>query len=247
MSVLSEYVAELWRQEGLLGRAELYDELTLASHPDAMHWHRADNKRHWTRQDSNRVEYECALQEIEMQNLPLWEDMQTRAAVPRPRMRTRLEFVLRKHWRSIDPLHKAALADVKSSGIYATLAPLLVECLESHRRLFAAYRGDDDYGGESLERGSVKQRWKNAVEALEAHLPAEPVLTPDEERQKFCFEQWQANKSLGEINAMLKRHPYWEHFDDEKQVRGPRDAWGKRIGVKPRKGQPGRRKKSARQ
>lgn len=73
-----------------------------------------------------------------------------------------------------------------------------------------------------------------------------PELTPNEARAKFCFDEWQRGKSLKEINADLNRHPEWESFDDPKHVRGPINAWGKRIGVEPRKGQPGRRPKSAR-
>jgi hypothetical protein len=70
-----------------------------------------------------------------------------------------------------------------------------------------------------------------------------PELTVDEARAKFCFEQWQACKSYKEINAALKRHPEWEDFEDDRAVRGPISAWAQRIGVKPRRGQPGRRAK----
>jgi hypothetical protein len=70
---------------------------------------------------------------------------------------------------------------------------------------------------------------------------SEPQLTPDEARSKFCFDEWEAGKTYKEINAALKRYPQWEHFGDEKSVRGPINAWGKRIGVNPRQGQRGRR------
>lgn len=69
-------------------------------------------------------------------------------------------------------------------------------------------------------------------------------LTTDEARAKFCFEEWQAGKTLKEINTSLKRHPAWEHFDNEKSVRGPINSWAKRIKVQPRPGQRGRRKSS---
>lgn len=72
----------------------------------------------------------------------------------------------------------------------------------------------------------------------------DPRLTEAEERQKFCFEAWQNGKTLKEINAALSRHESWEHYTDSKSVRGPIHAWGKRIGVKPRSGQRGRRKPS---
>jgi hypothetical protein len=76
--------------------------------------------------------------------------------------------------------------------------------------------------------------------------PAIVSLLPNEARAKFCFEQWQSGKGYKEINAALKRHPEWEHFEDDKSVRGPIIAWAKRIDVKPRRGQPGRRARSAR-
>jgi hypothetical protein len=69
------------------------------------------------------------------------------------------------------------------------------------------------------------------------------LLTPTEARAKFCFEAWQAGASHKEINTALKRHPEWEHFNNAIKVRGPINSWAKRIGVKPRKGQPGRQKK----
>jgi hypothetical protein len=71
----------------------------------------------------------------------------------------------------------------------------------------------------------------------------QPELTTEEARMKFCFEEWQAGRTHKEINAALKRHAVWEHFDQDVKVRGPINSWGKRIGVKPRRGQPGRRPK----
>jgi hypothetical protein len=68
------------------------------------------------------------------------------------------------------------------------------------------------------------------------------ILTPSEERAKFCFEQWNAGKSYKEINAALKKHPVWEHFASAIGVRSPIMAWSKRIGKQPRKGQAGRPK-----
>ena len=72
----------------------------------------------------------------------------------------------------------------------------------------------------------------------------EPDLTPTEARAKFCFEEWQAGKTYKEINVALRHHPDWEHFDDEKAVRGPINSWASRIGKEPRKGQPGKRAKA---
>lgn len=74
----------------------------------------------------------------------------------------------------------------------------------------------------------------------------DPKLTPNEARAKFCFEEWQAGKSYKEINAALKRHPEWESYDECVKVRGPIESWAKRLGVVPRKGQPGRPSKKLR-
>lgn len=71
---------------------------------------------------------------------------------------------------------------------------------------------------------------------------AEKPLTPADAKSKFCFDEWQRGQTLKEINNALKKHPDWEHFEDEKHVRGPIKAWGKRVGIEPRSGQPGRRK-----
>jgi len=70
----------------------------------------------------------------------------------------------------------------------------------------------------------------------------EVPLTADEQRSKFCFEEWQRGQTLKQINAALKKHPEWDQFEDDKSVRGPIIAWGKRIGVSPRTGQRGRPK-----
>jgi hypothetical protein len=80
---------------------------------------------------------------------------------------------------------------------------------------------------------------------LEKEIAAAGELTPNEARAKFCFEEWQSGKSYKQINAALKRDSGWEYFEDDKSVRGPINTWGKRIGVKPRDGQPGRQSKSA--
>lgn len=80
---------------------------------------------------------------------------------------------------------------------------------------------------------------------LRANVPEEDPLTPTQSRNKFCYEQWQAGKTHGEINAALKKHSEWEAFDDEKSVRGPIAQWAKQNGNLPiRSGQPGRRKKA---
>jgi hypothetical protein len=82
-----------------------------------------------------------------------------------------------------------------------------------------------------------------AGEIFELALEHFKTLTPNEARAKFCFEAWQSGKSLKEINVLLRRHPEWEHYSNDRGVRRAIDTWSKRIGVKPRKGQPGRRPK----
>jgi hypothetical protein len=88
--------------------------------------------------------------------------------------------------------------------------------------------------------GDIAETHRRLVELWDV----DQQLTPHEARAQFCFDEWQSGKSLKEINAGLKRHPEWEHFDDERKVRGPINSWANRLGVTPRKGQPGRRAKA---
>jgi hypothetical protein len=91
--------------------------------------------------------------------------------------------------------------------------------------------------------GGSWQQWILALRAEKARVKeALEELTEDEKCQKFCFEKWQEGWSHKEINTALKKRPVWEHYHDPKAVRGPIKAWSKRIGVEPRRGQPGRRK-----
>jgi len=80
--------------------------------------------------------------------------------------------------------------------------------------------------------------------ALECALPDDQPLTPDQQRKKFCFDQWQDNKSHFQINRALEKHPDWMHFEDPRSVRKLINEWGEFIGKKPRRGQPGRRPKA---
>jgi hypothetical protein len=70
--------------------------------------------------------------------------------------------------------------------------------------------------------------------------PIDPELTATEARNKFCFEQWQGGKTLKEINTSLRNDPEWEPYEDEKAVRSAINAWAKKAGQTPRRGQPGR-------
>jgi hypothetical protein len=67
-----------------------------------------------------------------------------------------------------------------------------------------------------------------------------PPLIPNDARNKFCFDQWQAGQTLKAIRVAVSKHPEWEHLAHDASVRGPIKAWGKRINAKPRKGNPGR-------
>ena len=70
------------------------------------------------------------------------------------------------------------------------------------------------------------------------------ATTPDEDRQKFCFDQWQAGKLRKEINAALKHHPTWDAMPRRRKRPPPSQRMGKAYHVVPRSGQPGRRKSS---
>jgi hypothetical protein len=89
----------------------------------------------------------------------------------------------------------------------------------------------------------ISEEWLQAMRILSR--AAIEQLTPIQARKKFCFDQWEAGKTLKEINVALKHHPVWESYADDKYVRRPINSWAKTIGVKPRAGQRGRRTKSA--
>jgi hypothetical protein len=72
------------------------------------------------------------------------------------------------------------------------------------------------------------------------------VSTQSEQRNQRVFELWQTGSTLKEINCELKQHPEWESFENERAVRAAILSWSKRIGQKPRRGQPGRPPKRTR-
>jgi hypothetical protein len=87
---------------------------------------------------------------------------------------------------------------------------------------------------EQLE--SDKAELQRLIDFLEDELQ----LTPDEQRDKFCFEEKLKGKSYKEINVALKVHPTLEHFEDARSVRGPIKRRARRIGVDAPRGEPGR-------
>lgn len=72
----------------------------------------------------------------------------------------------------------------------------------------------------------------------------EAKLTPDEQRQKFCFEERRAGKTYKEINAALRRHPTWEDYDSDLSVRSAIVSWEKRTGQSLPKRNSGRRREA---
>jgi hypothetical protein len=107
----------------------------------------------------------------------------------------------------------------------------------------------DELEGLAETIGVPLDQWENYTggELYTLGLERFRRLTPNEARDKFCFEQWQySDATLKEINAALKRHPEWQEFSDDKAVRGAINRWADRLGVKPQKRQRGRRAKSAR-
>lgn len=91
--------------------------------------------------------------------------------------------------------------------------------------------------------GLARDQWLNmtVLQRLPYLERAAPKLTPTEARARFCFSEWEAGATLKEINAALRKNAEWEHFEDYGNVRGAIKSWGKRVGVEPRTGQPGRK------
>ena len=85
---------------------------------------------------------------------------------------------------------------------------------------------------------------RHSIEHLRMILSRSEPLTPEEQRNKFCFEEWERGQTYKQINVALKNNSKWEQFADDRSVRGAINAWSKKIDVVPRKGQRGRPKSS---
>lgn len=139
-----------------------------------------------------------------------------------------------------------------STPALAALASLLVAHDEAVDHFFpAGHAGGDDpcrviQAAEPVPAETM-ERLRAAIEALRAvelrPAPAEPQ-TPIESRNEFCWREWNAGQSYGEINAMLRKRPGWESFTDDRAVRKAIAAWAEPRGLYVRAGQPGRRPRS---
>lgn len=66
--------------------------------------------------------------------------------------------------------------------------------------------------------------------------------SPTDARNKFCFEQWEHHHAtLKEIRVSVAKRPEWEPLADERSVRGPINAWAKKIGATVTRRRAGRR------
>ena len=182
MSAIRTYVAELKRQADLLERAADYDSRYYGPAPTPQ----PQGRRHWTRQDRNRCDWQCAVEDT-------WEG--ERAAFERicesmPRMRTRVDWFIKRFRRephSIRLLHAAALADARDQGIYDTLAPLIVAATFAHGQLLDGFDRQTHEDNGFLRRDEAEIEWQRAMTELKYHLPIEPDLTPDEDRTSFVL------------------------------------------------------------
>lgn len=132
------------------------------------------------------------------------------------------------------------------ASLHAAGLDLAAGCLDELRNNLRTNNDTDLAAGQwydaFLKVGRSSSQWCLALNAerLRAKNPFDD-LTVNERHQKFCFDRWQEGWSHKEINAGLKQRG-WQPYPDPRSVRAPINAWGQRIGVTPRPGQPGRRK-----
>lgn len=216
MSALIDYVSELERQAELFDMASSFDDAMLTMERPPV----SNGGRHWTRQDRNRLECEWRIDEIEGQGLPFDEWERAIHAIPKRRMHTRLGIVLRRCRGAIRPLHDAAILEAENRGIYSTLAPMLVEALEAHRRLVGGYSTDD--GPDDWH--DVKRRHEAAVCKLRDYLPAEerdPPKTTNARRGRRKSELRLALESAPDnlnMNSVQKRN-FKDRYNKERADR----------------------------
>ena len=70
---------------------------------------------------------------------------------------------------------------------------------------------------------------------------ADEVTSPNDLRNRFCFEQWGHGKTYKEILAALGAHPEWERCPKPLGVRAYLKAWAKKQGVSVPRRKPGRK------
>lgn len=194
MAALSGYVREAKRQAELLEAADVYDAACLSLNPPGF-GPRA--RRHWTRQDRRRLEYDAACEEWDGKGAP---------PVPTGRVTTRVERILDR-LPDIRGCHQRGLAEAQKQGTYAVLAPLLVAATKAHEKLLAHYRGDID-----VTDWPQIERWHAAaLAALEMHVQAAPqVALPNEARDKWLYKQAVQGTAWKGIVHALARRTDWE-------------------------------------
>jgi hypothetical protein len=95
-------------------------------------------------------------------------------------------------------------------------------------------------GEPELTPEAVKVIEKLPLNGREPALDVSSETGPSDERNKFCYEEWQRGKTLKEIWVETKRHGEWEQLGDLWAIRGPIKAWARKHGLAVRSGQPGR-------
>lgn len=175
MSALTDYVKELRRQYDLLAKASTFDDATLSTEPPSFGGKRRNGqRRHWTRQDRNRLEQEFWSDERASE----WQAAEQRGEtvsiedvleVDDRRASTRVSRMLRR-LPDVNGFHRAALVDAAKLSMGNLLAPMIVECTRAHQELRNAFEVGD-LENESRDWKDIEWRWQEALEQLEEHSP----------------------------------------------------------------------------
>jgi len=220
MAGLSDYIKEIKRQRDLLQVAATFDDACLSENPPDF-GNGGHGRRHWTRQDRRRLDYESECSQ--------WEDSGCNGEPPEPvgRIDTRVYRICRK-FSDIEPLRIRAFTDAQRQGTLSGVAPLLVAATEAHNKLLCCFGfgkaatdsfGYEEFDGESLDRCDVDRSHMNAIRKLEAYVLGKQAAEVDEGN----------NLGAGIDNALNKT----QSTDDDATWIGPKSPsdWAKEIGI----------------
>lgn len=166
MSALQEYLAAVRRQYDFLERVRGLDDQMAEIEPPPPPYYRG--RRHWTKQDRNRVQYALDIEAINESPLSDDEKWNAQWGVDPPRQRKRISYAVRMCRRWLDAAKAEALAEAGEMGGFDTLAPLIVEMYRAHDHLCANYNGEL---GDETDWNEAQWRHADAVEKLAEFVP----------------------------------------------------------------------------
>ena len=91
----------------------------------------------------------------------------------------------------------------------------------------------------------ARQRIDRAIHGAQRHADGGGAIGPNDARNRFCYEQWEAGRTLKEIWVDVKDHAEWEQVSEPAAVRGPINSWASKNGLIVTKRHPGRRSPNA--